>query len=43
MEKYIREENANQCECGGHYIVDDDMWPSRKHCNKCGDYIDISG
>ena len=31
------------CKCGGYFIVDDDQWKSRKHCNKCNDYIDLSG
>lgn len=31
------------CECGGVRCVKDDIWPSRLHCNKCGDYIDLSG
>jgi rubredoxin len=30
------------CGCGGRYILPDDQWASRKHCDKCDEHIDLS-
>lgn len=47
--KYLRQQlekkfgfKVYSCRCGGIYIKPDDQWQSRKHCSKCGDYIDLS-
>jgi hypothetical protein len=40
MRDYVFE--IYDCDCGGKYIIDDDIWPVRKHCDKCHDYIDLS-
>jgi hypothetical protein len=32
-----------KCKCGGSFVVDDPIWRSRIHCDKCGDYCDLSG
>lgn len=32
-----------ECHCGGWCCIQDDIWPSRLHCNKCDNYIDVSG
>ena len=39
----IKKFDIYNCECGGFYTINDSIWPSRKYCNKCGEYIDLSG